>query len=517
MSGAKNDVRILVVDDSSTVLRLLVYILGQCYTLQSATDGLQAIKAHGQFKPDIIILDMNMPVKSGIEVMEHVRQTAQDHEVQIIVLTAQDTMALKAKAFAAGANDFLAKPFDREELLARVGAAARQVTLTRRLRMAYERISREIDLVAGLQRRLLPDCQAPAGDTGVDCFYHPSGRASGDYYDFFNLPGGGVRVVMADVSGHGARAAFLMAVVRTLVRVSEIHYLGLAETFSLASHHLLSSIGEEPDFVSMFGADIAPDLSEITYINAGHCPAILWQGGKVEMLEPTASVLGFFSQKFKPVTVGVKKPAELFLYTDGWYEWRTPSGEIYGLESFQDLAREMMLSGRFSLANLLGELSGEAQAGPVFLDDVTALRVTIGKPQTRVFRAVSSPGRSRQLAREVVAAIGEWVSDQDVLHDLDIMLTEACANITRHAYQGGEGDMEVRLTVRPGQSVELTIVDWGKGFEGKVNFDNPGPDSECGRGMFLIRKLSDICRIYRAGRENVLHIVKIIRKESWRT
>ena len=515
--ATQSEVRVLVVDDSTTVLRLLVYILGQHYTLDSASDGLQALKCYTEFKPDIIILDMNMPVKSGLEVMEHVRQTVQDHDVQIIVLTAQDTKTLKAQAFAAGANDFLAKPFDREELLARVGAAARQVTLTRRLRKAYERISREIDLVAGLQKRLLPDCDPPSGEIGVDCFYRPSGRASGDYYDFFNLPGGGVRVVMADVSGHGARAAFLMAVVRTLVRVSETHYLSLAETFSLASHHLLSTIGEEPDFVTILGADISPDQSEITYINAGHCPALLLQHGQVQTLEPTASVLGFFNQKLKPVTIGVSKPAELFLYTDGWYEWRIPSGDIYGLDRFQDLARDLMLSGRFSLKNLLAALSEEGHVGPVFLDDVTALRVTVGRPVTRVFRAKSSPGRSRQLAREVVAAIAEWVSDQDVLHDLDIMLTEACANVTRHAYEGMEGDMEVRLAVKPGQTVELTIVDWGKGFEGKVSYDNPGPDSECGRGMFIIRKLSDVCRVFRSGRENVLHIIKTIREQSWKT
>ncbi len=255
----KDDIRVLLVDDSKTVLRLLTYILGQEYMLHSAEDGQEAIEAHAQFKPDVIILDMNMPLKSGLEVMAHIRNTAQDHDVQIIVLTAQDTKALKAKAFAAGANDFLAKPFDREELLARVGAAARQVTLTRRLRQAYVRISREIDMVAGLQRRLLPDCTPLLGQTMVECLYRPSGRASGDYYDFFTLPDGTLRVVMADVSGHGARAAFLMAVVRTLLRVTQTHYLSLAETVGLASHHLLSSIGAEPDFVTLAAVDINPD------------------------------------------------------------------------------------------------------------------------------------------------------------------------------------------------------------------------------------------------------------------
>ncbi|MBI4804242.1 MAG: SpoIIE family protein phosphatase [Desulfovibrio sp.] len=510
------DIRVLVVDDSKTVLRLLTYILGQQYRLQSAEDGHEAIEAHATFKPDVIILDMNMPVKSGLEVMQHIRGVAQDHEVQIIVLTAQDTKALKAKAFAAGANDFLGKPFDREELLARVGAAARQVNLNRRLRQAYERISREIDLVAGLQRRLLPDCTPLLGENTVECLYRPSGRASGDYYDFFTLPDGTMRVVVADVSGHGARAAFLMAVVRTLVRVSQTHYLSLGETLSLASHHLLSSIGEEPDFVTLAAADIDPNTCTLTYVNAGHCPPLLWSDGKPQWLDPTGSVLGFFEQEFKTRTISFTKPAGLFLYTDGWYEWRGLEREIFGLENFKLLAENLLSSGRFTLQTLLENLCGE-RSGPVFIDDVTALWVNVGSPLTRVFKGISSASASRSLAKDAVAVVGEYISDPDILHDLDIVLTEACANVSRHAYQGGEGALEVRLRLHPGRSVEFEVADWGKGFGDNVSFKNAAPESECGRGMFIICKLSDVCELKRRGSENVLRVVKLIRKDLWKT
>jgi len=514
--AAGEEIRVLVVDDSKTVLRLLTFILGKLYRLEAAEDGQEAIEAHAAFKPDVIILDMNMPVKSGLEVMQHIRGVAQDHDVQIVVLTAQDTKVLKSRAFAAGANDFLAKPFDREELLARVGAAARQVTLTRRLRQAYNRISREIDTVAGLQKRLLPDCTPLMGETLVECLYRPSGRASGDYYDFFTLPDGCIRAVMADVSGHGARAAFLMAVVRTLVRVTQTHYLSLAEMLSLANHHLLSSIGEEPDFVTLAAVDIDPDEGTLTYVNAGHCPPLLWTGERIMELAPTSSVLGFFDQKYPMRTIEFEKPAGLLLYTDGWYEWHTLEKDIFGLERFTELASGLMRSNRFTLQNLLENLCGE-KAGPVFTDDVTGLWVCAGSPLSRVFSGRSTPQASRALARDVVAAVREYADDPDLLHDLDILLTEACANITRHAYGGGEGPMEVRLRVNPGHSVELEVVDWGKGFGDTVKFENAAPESECGRGMFIICKLSDHCELKRRGRENVLRVVKDIRKELWKT
>ncbi|GFK93050.1 Transcriptional regulatory protein WalR [Fundidesulfovibrio magnetotacticus] len=514
--NAPGDIRVLVVDDSKTVLRLLTYILGERYRLHAAEDGQEAIEAHAAFKPDIIILDMNMPVKSGLEVMQHIRVTAQDHETQIIVLTAQDTKALKARAFAAGANDFLGKPFDREELLARVGAAAMQVNLTRRLRKAYDRISQEIDLVAGLQKRLLPDCAPLAGECSVECFYRPSGRASGDYYDYFTLPDGSLRVVMADVSGHGARAAFLMAVVRTLVRVSQTHYLSLAETFSLASHHLLSSIGQEPDFVTMAAADINPAEGTITYVNAGHCPPLLVSAGECRWLDPTGTVLGFFEQEFATRTLTFTKPAGLFLFTDGWYEWRTLEKEIFGLERFKELTEKLLAEERFNLGALLENLCGET-AGPVFSDDVTGLWVQVGASDYRVFTAMSTPSASRGLAKDVVGAVAEHVEGDDVLHDLDIVLTEACANVTRHAYAGEKGPMEVRLRLFPGDRVEIEVADWGKGLDKAVTFENAAPEAECGRGMYIICKLTDRCEFTRKGRENILKIVKTIRKDLWKT
>ncbi len=233
-------------------------------------------------------------------------------------------------------------------------------------------------------------------------------------------------------------------------------------------------------------------------------------------LAATASALGFFEQKFEPRTIEFNRPAGLLLYTDGWYEWRTLEGAIYGLEAFSELATGLMLQDRFSLATLLENLCGE-RSGPVFTDDVTGLWVSVGSPRTRVFSTRSTPGASRELAREAVAAIAEFVSDPDVLHDLDIVLTEACANVSRHAYGGGEGPLEVRLRVNPGQDVRLEVVDWGKGFGKGVRFENAAPDSECGRGMFIICKLSDTCELKQRGRENVLSITKQIKEESWKT
>ena len=135
----------------------------------------------------------------------------------------------------------------------------------------------------------------------------------------------------------------------------------------------------------------------------------------------------------------------------------------------------------------------------------------------KVFQTMSHPGDSRRLAKEVVDYLDEHLADADVLHDVDIILTEACANVCRHAYGGSPGPLEVRLAVEPGQWLELEIVDWGKGIAPDVRFENPGPDSEGGRGLYIMRMLSSDCRVHRRDGENVVFIHKDIGPDQWKS
>ena len=134
----------------------------------------------------------------------------------------------------------------------------------------------------------------------------------------------------------------------------------------------------------------------------------------------------------------------------------------------------------------------------------------------KVFRTESHPGDSRRLAKDVVDYLAGFLADGDVLHDLDIILTEACANVCRHAYGGAPGRLEVRLAVNPGHWVELEIVDWGKRFGDDVRFENPGPDAEGGRGLYIMRMLANDCQVRRENGENVVFIHKDLGAPRWK-
>jgi signal transduction histidine kinase len=112
--------RVLVADDEPDMLRFLKSQLSTHYQVIEAVDGLQALEKAGQFLPDIILLDMNMPGKDGLQVCRELRAQAPTREIPVIILTARADEETKLVSLSAGANDFLSKPFSTTELHVRL-------------------------------------------------------------------------------------------------------------------------------------------------------------------------------------------------------------------------------------------------------------------------------------------------------------------------------------------------------------------------------------------------------------
>jgi C4-dicarboxylate-specific signal transduction histidine kinase len=111
---------LLVADDEPDMLRFLKSQLHSHYTVIEAVDGKQAVEKVTEFLPDIILLDMNMPEKDGLQVCRELRLQDSTRGIPIIVLTARADEETKLTALSAGANDFLCKPFSTSELHVRV-------------------------------------------------------------------------------------------------------------------------------------------------------------------------------------------------------------------------------------------------------------------------------------------------------------------------------------------------------------------------------------------------------------
>lgn len=116
---------VLIVEDEPDVLLLLENRMrGAGHEVDSVTDGEQALEAVGVRPPDVIILDWMMPRFDGIEVCESIRSSDTEHRTKVLMLTAKSQQHDIDRAYAAGVDDYIVKPFSSRDLVARVAALA---------------------------------------------------------------------------------------------------------------------------------------------------------------------------------------------------------------------------------------------------------------------------------------------------------------------------------------------------------------------------------------------------------
>ena len=116
--------RVLVVEDDPEIAGALRRSLGlESYDVRLAGDGVAALEASSDFRPDAVVLDLGLPRLDGVEVCRRLRD---DGDVSILMLTARDAVEDRIAGLDSGADDYLVKPFDREELLARLRALLRR-------------------------------------------------------------------------------------------------------------------------------------------------------------------------------------------------------------------------------------------------------------------------------------------------------------------------------------------------------------------------------------------------------
>lgn len=122
-----NEKSILVVDDESYIREFLAEILSCQYKIFLAKSGADALKIAPQKNPSLIILDINMPGKSGLETCRELRNHSATKMIPVLMLTAVSESEQRTKAYAFGADDYMTKPFSPDELLARVDSKMRRL------------------------------------------------------------------------------------------------------------------------------------------------------------------------------------------------------------------------------------------------------------------------------------------------------------------------------------------------------------------------------------------------------
>src|ERR687888_1276132 len=119
-----NAARVLVIDDDADIRGLVAELLGRAgMTVEQAADGRAGLRALHQAPPDVVVLDVSMPDLDGWQTLERIRDLS---DVPVLMLTARGAELERVRGLQAGADDYVVKPFGRQELVARVQALLRR-------------------------------------------------------------------------------------------------------------------------------------------------------------------------------------------------------------------------------------------------------------------------------------------------------------------------------------------------------------------------------------------------------
>ena len=159
-----SEYKILIVDDvMSNVLLLKVLLTNEKFAIATASNGRQALEQVEKENPDLVLLDVMMPDMSGFEVAQHLKSNPNTADIPIIFLTALNSTADIVKGFQVGANDFISKPFNKEELIIRVTHQISLVAAKRLILSKTEELQRTIAVRDKLYSVIAHDLRSPMG------------------------------------------------------------------------------------------------------------------------------------------------------------------------------------------------------------------------------------------------------------------------------------------------------------------------------------------------------------------
>jgi phosphoserine phosphatase RsbU/P len=354
--------RILVADDEAGMLRSVERVLGQDYKVASTRSSREAVGLARAFKPDLAILDIQMPEMDGFRLMEELQ--AVDPELDVIFMTGS-IHELDAKLIRAIRKDafyFLQKPFDRGVLLTLVERCLELKRLESSNRKHLLRMEKELGDARAFQQSVLPPRFGKVGGISVFAHYIPCSELAGDFYDYVALPPDGAVILVADVSGHGASAAMLTAIVKSALHAASFEAYEPASVVKRVANGI-DAFGDH-HFITLICVRVRN--GSLDFVNAGHPPGIV---SKLEaapaLLEATGPIISpALTCSWEQNTIEVKRGSDrIVLFTDAIIEAESESGE-YGLD------------------RLVMEVSKSPIDGSVLLEQIleSIRRFTVGRP-----------------------------------------------------------------------------------------------------------------------------------------
>ncbi|MFR3298834.1 MAG: PP2C family protein-serine/threonine phosphatase, partial [Fusobacterium sp.] len=200
-----------------------------------------------------------------------------------------------------------------------------------------ERISQELEVASRIQKTILPKNITNIYGLQIANYFEPAKEVGGDYYDYTVKDDENVSITIADVSGKGVPAAFLMALGRSILKTLERQGQSPADNLRNLNQIIYPDITEDM-FITMLHSNFNNKTKILTYSNAGHNPLIVYRAkeDKVELHSVKGVAIGFMQgYNYKQGELKLEKGDIVLYYTDGITEAENPNKELFGFERLE--------------------------------------------------------------------------------------------------------------------------------------------------------------------------------------
>lgn len=362
---------VMIVDDEPINLQVMRNILSlEGFNITQAHDGRQCLaQLDGGTSPDIILLDVMMPGMTGFEVTREVRNRYSANDLPILLVTAKNQVSDLEKGLESGANDYLTKPFSRNELLARMRT---HLSLARAHTMEAEnrRKTEELEQARMIQLSLLPRHPPDLPYLDIAAHMETATEVGGDYYDFFVQDDGALYVVTGDATGHGISAGMVVSMTKSALKALDVQ----------SPHLLLHQLNQVLRAVKLERMQMALNVTyltdtEIAISSAAMPPSYLYRPGRgvEEVLLPGLPLGALQQAKYSLKVLEFHRGDVLLQISDGLPERIGTHGTMLGYDAIAEcLATHGDRSAREILDALLDLQRAWAGSKPP-TDDITAL------------------------------------------------------------------------------------------------------------------------------------------------
>ena len=401
--------RILVVDDDPVALKLTAHYLKTFgHQAVMAMDGLNALEILLNDEIDLIITDWRMPKLNGLELCRRLRAENFPRYIYCILLTANQDKNSLVEGMDAGADDFIVKPFNIQELRVRVNAGKRIIELKEQIGLrnkslqesnlkltdaneklfkAYDTMRTELETAALIQKSLLPE-PARFGKLHLEWLFLPSHYLAGDMLGYFPLNQNHIAFYHLDVAGHGTASALQSLRVTTLLGVLRQEMAGFSDT-AFSNNQIKPPnqvvyelnqrlcVDDNPDLylTLLYGyVDLSTGLVSCT--QAGHPPPVWLQKSRQRIATVGAGgfPVGMLDDvEYDVLTLQLEEGDRLFIYSDGVTECRNQDKEFFSGQRLSEFLQENAEQSLQTTISGLGDRLKTWKGDKEFEDDITVL------------------------------------------------------------------------------------------------------------------------------------------------